>query len=59
MVITLLCWLYNRSKDKRQKKLINESVGGVSAAPSQVNMAGLENRNEVGYYPYVGGPNQL
>uniref|UniRef100_A0A915PKM8 Uncharacterized protein n=1 Tax=Setaria digitata TaxID=48799 RepID=A0A915PKM8_9BILA len=55
--VTLFCWLYNRARDKHQKQLINESMGEMSPAVSQANMAALENRNESGYYPYVGGPN--
>ncbi|VDN07784.1 unnamed protein product [Thelazia callipaeda] len=58
LFITLFCWLYNRAKDKHQKRLINESMGGLSPAISKANMAAVENRNESGYYPFVGGPYQ-
>ncbi|KAK6110120.1 hypothetical protein QQG55_38645 [Brugia pahangi] len=55
---TLFCWLYNRARDKRQKRCINQSLDGMSPAISEANLTTLENRNESGYYPYVGGPNQ-
>ncbi|VDM27036.1 unnamed protein product, partial [Toxocara canis] len=42
--VWLFCWLFNRTKDKRQKKLLLGSSQGVSP-----NAA-------AGYYPYVGGP---
>ncbi|EJW83667.1 hypothetical protein WUBG_05420, partial [Wuchereria bancrofti] len=58
LFVTLFCWLYNRAKDKRQKRFINQSLDGMSPAISQANLTTFENRNESGYYPYVGGPNQ-
>ncbi|VDK63502.1 unnamed protein product [Onchocerca ochengi] len=58
LFVILFCWLYNRARDKRQKRFISESMGEMSPAISQANLAAIENRNESGYYPYVGGPNQ-
>ncbi|VBB27607.1 unnamed protein product [Acanthocheilonema viteae] len=58
LFMILFCWLYNRARDKRQKRFIGQSMGGMSPAISQANLAAIENRNENGYYPYVGGPNQ-
>ncbi|KAM3727015.1 Uncharacterized protein ACO02O_03707 [Dirofilaria immitis] len=58
LFVTLFCWLYNRSRDKRQKRFISESMDGMSPAVSQANLTAIENRIESGYYPYVGGPNQ-
>ncbi|EJD75532.1 hypothetical protein LOAG_17338 [Loa loa] len=58
LFVTLFCWLYNRARDKNQKRFISQSMGGISPAISQTNLATIENRNESGYYPYVCGPNQ-
>ncbi|CAG9539217.1 unnamed protein product [Cercopithifilaria johnstoni] len=58
LFVILFCWLYNRARDKSQKRFISQSMGGMSPAISQANLAAIENRNESGYYPYVGGPNQ-
>ncbi|OZC08354.1 hypothetical protein X798_04554 [Onchocerca flexuosa] len=58
LFVILFCWLHNRARDKRQKRSISESMDGMSPAISQANLAAIENRNESGYYPYVGGPNQ-
>uniref|UniRef100_A0A158R4U3 CX domain-containing protein n=1 Tax=Syphacia muris TaxID=451379 RepID=A0A158R4U3_9BILA len=54
LVASLLTWLYNRQKDKRQKKLLAESTNrGISPAPSQLSVndpyAGRFNQ---GYYQY-------
>ncbi|VDK82816.1 unnamed protein product [Litomosoides sigmodontis] len=58
MFVILFCWLHNRARDKTQKRFISQSIDGLSPAISQANLTAIENRNESGYYPYVGGPNQ-
>jgi len=57
VIVFLACWLFNRNRDKQQKKELLASSGSPSAAQSQVSgpyPAGVNN----GYYPYVGGPNK-
>lgn len=58
-VAWLFCWLFNRAKDKRQKKLMAGSPRGLSPVPSQVSVSGRPGgQSGIGYYPYVGGPKQ-
>ncbi|KHN83154.1 Uncharacterized protein F59B10.3 [Toxocara canis] len=56
--VWLFCWLFNRTKDKRQKKLLLGSSQGVSPAPSEASITGVSPAQNAaaGYYPYVGGP---
>uniref|UniRef100_A0A0M3HYQ8 CX domain-containing protein n=2 Tax=Ascaris TaxID=6251 RepID=A0A0M3HYQ8_ASCLU len=59
VVVSIFCWLFNRAKDKRQKKMLLGSTQGLSPAASQASIAGLPaGQNAAGYYPYVGGPKQ-
>lgn len=66
LIITLICWLYNRGDSKHQMQPISGSLGGISSVPSQVrsrphfemSMDGVGYRSDGGYYPYVGGPHQ-